>query len=65
MSGDTRGTGLNDTSPLIDIHDEDDTSIPEEMEERRSFSSVLLGTASEGGQPEKRPNPGAQDTTEN
>ncbi len=52
------------TSPLIGIHDEEHPAAPEDTE-RRSFASVLLGTATDTEEPEERPHPDAQDSTEN
>ncbi|MBB5365187.1 hypothetical protein [Deinococcus humi] len=53
-----------DTSPLVGIHDEEHPTRPEDTEQR-SFASVLLGNVTDTEEPEERPHPDAQDTTEN
>jgi hypothetical protein len=55
---------IKDTTPLVGIHDEEHPAKPEDTE-RRSLASVLLGTVTEAEEPEERPHPDAQDTTEN
>ncbi|OLV16830.1 hypothetical protein [Deinococcus marmoris] len=67
MDDDKKGTGLKDTSPLVGIHDDhaEDTPASADATEKRSFASVLLGTASEAEQPEERPDPDAGETGEN
>ena len=67
MDDKLKNTGLKDTTPLLGIHDdhEEDTPASADAAEKRSFASVLLGTASEAEQPEERPSPDAGETGEN